>query len=95
MPRTTASSAHAKVIGERIRATRKTLGLTQEDVGERMGASGSYIAGVEAGRSNLTIGQLAAIAEALKVALEVQFHIPAPRPETFIEPDSASVPLAG
>ena len=83
MPRTAASEIHAKVVGREIRATRTALGLTQSEVAERLGASASYISAVEAGRRNLTLGQLANIANAMRLGVNI----------TFIRPDGK--PLVG
>ena len=83
MPRTAASEIHAKLVGREIRATRTALGLTQSEVAERLGASASYISAVEAGRRNLTLGQLANIANAMRLGVNI----------TFIRPDGK--PLVG
>ena len=64
-----------------IRTTRHALGLTQAEVAERLGASASYISAVEAGRRNLTLGQLANIANAMRLGVNV----------SFIRPDGAPV----
>ena len=66
MPRTAASEIHSKLVGRELRRTRQELGLTQVQVAERLGVSASYIAAVEAGRRNLTLGQLANIANAIR-----------------------------
>lgn len=81
MPRTTASEIHSKVVGREIRTTRNALGLTQADVAERLGVSPSYISAVEAGRRNLSLGQLANIAAAMRLGVNV----------TFIRPDGMPV----
>jgi transcriptional regulator with XRE-family HTH domain len=81
VPRTAASEIHAKVVGREIRTTRHALGLTQAEVAERLGASASYISAVEAGRRNLTLGQLANIANAMRLGVNV----------SFIRPDGAPV----
>jgi transcriptional regulator with XRE-family HTH domain len=76
VPRTAASEIHAKVVGREIRATRHVLGLTQVEVADRLGVSPSYIAAVEAGRRNLTLGQLANIANAMRLGIAVSFVRP-------------------
>jgi transcriptional regulator with XRE-family HTH domain len=81
MPRTAASEIHAKVVGREIRATRHSLGLTQAEVAERLGVTPSYMSAVEAGRRNLTLGQLANIANAMRLGVNV----------SFIRPDGAPV----
>jgi len=73
MPRTRISQIHAQLVGERVRAARKGAGLTQRQMAERMGVTQPSIAAIEAGRTNPTLGQLAAIAGALGAGLDVQF----------------------
>ena len=80
MPRTAASEIHAKVVGREIRTTRNALGLTQAEVAQRLGASASYISAVEAGRRNLTLGQLANIANAMRLGVNVSFIQPDGKP---------------
>ena len=81
MPRTAASEIQAKVVGCEIRATRRALGLTQAEVAERLGVTASYMSAVEAGRRNLTLGQLANIANAMRLGVDV----------SFIRPDGTAV----
>ncbi len=85
MPRTAASEIHAKVVGREMRETRRALGLTQAVVAERLGVTPSYVAAVEAGRRNLTLGQIANIANAMRLGIRV----------SFIRPDGTPVPVAG
>jgi transcriptional regulator with XRE-family HTH domain len=97
MPRTAASEIHAKVVGREIRMTRHALGLTQAEVADRLGVSASYVSAVEAGRRNLTLGQLANIANAMRLGVNVSFirpdGTPVVRPPTGpgrFNPDCAS-----
>ncbi len=83
MPRTAASEIHAKVIGRKLSETRQALGLTQANVAERLGVSASYISAVEAGKRNLTVAQLANIANAMRLGIEV----------SFIRPDGTTIRL--
>jgi transcriptional regulator with XRE-family HTH domain len=76
MPRTAASEIHAKVVGREIRATRHALGLTQAEVADRLGVTASYMSAVEAGRRNVTLGQLANIANAMRLGVNVSFIRP-------------------
>ncbi len=76
MPRTAASEIHAKVVGRKLGDTRRALGLTQAEVAERLGVSASYISAVEAGKRNLTLAQLANIANAMRLGIEVSFLHP-------------------
>jgi transcriptional regulator with XRE-family HTH domain len=76
MPRTAISDILARDVGTELRRARLRQGLTQLQLGTRLGTSGSYIANVEAGRENLTLGQMANIAQALDASLEISFPMP-------------------
>jgi len=52
------------------------LGLKQYELAERMDVSPSYIAAIESGSRNLTVGQIAAIANAMRVGLSISFQTP-------------------
>ena len=71
MPKTKTSDVAVKMVGQAIRRVRRDLDITQAELGQRLGVNPSYITNVEAGRVNLTVGQLAAFAEALNAALTV------------------------
>jgi transcriptional regulator with XRE-family HTH domain len=75
MPRTASSSVVSKAVGEEIAKARRARGFTQTQLGERLNTSGAYVAKVETGRANLTIGQLAAFADALNAGLVVQLPL--------------------
>jgi transcriptional regulator with XRE-family HTH domain len=75
MPRTRRSAVHAQLVGHRIRAAREGVGLTQLQLANRMEVSQPVIAALEAGRGNPTVGQLAAVADALRVGLDVDFPL--------------------
>ncbi len=76
MPRTVVSEVHAKVVGREIKDARQALGLSQAEVAARLEVSPSYISAVEAGRRNLTLGQLANIANAMRLGLDISFIRP-------------------
>jgi transcriptional regulator with XRE-family HTH domain len=76
MPRTAASEIHAKVVGRKLSDTRQALGLTQAEVAERLGVSASYLSAVEAGKRNLTLAQLANIANAMRLGIDISFIRP-------------------
>jgi transcriptional regulator with XRE-family HTH domain len=70
------SDVHAKVVGRELRETRRALRLTQAEVAGRLGVSPSYVSAVEAGKRNLTLAQLANIANAMRLGIEVSFIRP-------------------
>jgi transcriptional regulator with XRE-family HTH domain len=80
MPRTRRSAIHAQLVGQRIRAAREEVGLTQLQLADRMEVSQPVIAALESGRGNPTVGQLAAVADALRVGLDVDFPLLAATP---------------
>jgi transcriptional regulator with XRE-family HTH domain len=57
-------------VGARVRGLRFGCGLTQLALAQRSGISRPSIANVEAGRQNVSLGQLCALAAALGVAVE-------------------------
>ena len=73
MPRTHMSDATSARVGLEVRRTRAELGLSQAELARRMGVKPPYVAGVEAGTRNLTLGQLANIADALGRGLDITF----------------------
>lgn len=75
MPRTRRSAVHAQLVGQRIRAAREDVGLTQLQLADRMEVSQPVIAALESGRGNPTVGQLAAVADALRVGFDVDFPV--------------------
>lgn len=75
MPRTATSSVLSKAVGQEIAQTRRARGLTQSELGERLQTSGAYVAKVETGRANLTLGQLAAFADALSAGLDIRLPL--------------------
>jgi transcriptional regulator with XRE-family HTH domain len=87
MPRTASSQIAAKQLGEAVRETRRRAGLTQVVLAERLGVSAPYVANVEAGRQNVTLGQMANIAAALGAGLEIGF--PLPTRERVVVPEPA------
>jgi transcriptional regulator with XRE-family HTH domain len=80
MPRTATSEVAAKLVGQAIRKTRTEAKLTQADVAARLGVSAAYVTNVEAGRGNVTIGQLAHIAEAMGAAMDIALPLVDQRP---------------
>ncbi|MGM1019734.1 MAG: helix-turn-helix domain-containing protein [Bacillota bacterium] len=58
-----------KLVGARIRALRKEKGLSQESLGEKGGFHFSYIGQIERGEKNVSLLNIAKIADALDVNL--------------------------
>jgi transcriptional regulator with XRE-family HTH domain len=75
MPRTHVSDATAARLGVEIRRAREEQDLTQAELARRMGVKRPYIAGLEAGTRNLTLGQMANIADALGRGLDISFPV--------------------
>jgi transcriptional regulator with XRE-family HTH domain len=65
----------AKAVGQEIAQARRARGLTQAELGKRLATSGAYVAKVETGRANVTLGQLAGFADALNAGLDVRFPL--------------------
>ncbi|MFI8714525.1 helix-turn-helix domain-containing protein [Brevibacillus brevis] len=61
------------IVGERIRFLRKNRGLTQEQLGEKVGLPQSYIGGIERGEKNVSLETLERIIYALDVNPEEIF----------------------
>lgn len=57
-----------------IRNARKAKGLTQQELGERLGLDKTRINKFESGKFNLTLETLQKIAEALEEDLTVEFR---------------------
>jgi transcriptional regulator with XRE-family HTH domain len=64
------------MIGTILRARRIEAGLTQAQLGERLEVSQSYVNRMEAGRINMTVGQLGRVCEGLGATLRVRLDIP-------------------
>ncbi|MFG1412732.1 helix-turn-helix transcriptional regulator [Xanthobacter sp. VTT E-85241] len=57
------------VLGANVRRCRLAIGLSQEEVAERMGVDRAYVSGLESGRRNPTLTTIWAIAQALGVEM--------------------------
>jgi transcriptional regulator with XRE-family HTH domain len=73
MPRAHTSEVTSARLGIEIRRARVEQGLTQAEFARRMGVKPPYVAGLEAGKRNVTLGQLANIADALERGLDITF----------------------
>lgn len=86
MPRTAASDITARIVGQEVRRARKAADLTQAEVAARLGTSATYVTNVEAGRLNLTLGQLTRVASAIGADLQVTLPLVAVEPSRVGEP---------
>ena len=56
-----------KAVGERIRAQRKALGLSQEELAERIGRVPKFCADIERGQAGMSIDTMLKICSLLKI----------------------------
>ena len=70
LPRRLNLALFLKTLGERVRELRRKRGWTQQELAEKAQLDRTYVVAVELGKSNLTVGALAKLAEALEVSLE-------------------------
>jgi transcriptional regulator with XRE-family HTH domain len=59
-----------KIVGDRIRARRKTLGMTQAQLAQRLEISRASLANIETGRQSVLVHNLYSIAHAIDLAPE-------------------------
>ena len=59
--------------GAAVRARRKSLGISQEGLAERAALHRTYVADVERGARNLSLGSIEKLAKALDVSIESLF----------------------
>lgn len=60
--------------GSRLREKREALGLSQEKFADRCGLDRTYISGVERGKRNLSLRNIAAVAKALGTSISELTH---------------------
>ncbi len=65
-----AFTALQRQVGDRVRAARKTCAMSRRALSERSGVSLRYLAQLEAGEGNISIGLLLRVTEALGVSME-------------------------
>jgi transcriptional regulator with XRE-family HTH domain len=75
MPRTTTSDVTSVAVGRALRHARQEVGVTQHALATRLNVSAPYVSSIENGRTNVTVGQLSSIADALGVILNIEFRI--------------------
>jgi len=59
-----------KQFGDKIRAERTRLGLSQEELAAKAGVHRTYIGMIERGEKNITLENIEKIAKALAISLE-------------------------
>ena len=65
-----------KIIGKNIQKERLKRGLTQETFAELMSVSWSYVAKMESGILNLSVGKIFEISQFLKVDINILLEVP-------------------
>jgi len=83
-----------KNLGKRIRDLRKSLSLTQDRLAKRIGISRASLANIEAGRQQVLVHHLFALANALDLESPVQLLL-SPRAQPRPDGAAADLPLAG
>ena len=68
MPKTRKSNALLRKFGQRVRARRRNLGLSQEALAEAADLHSTYIGSIERGERNVALLNLLRLAKALKVS---------------------------
>ncbi|WP_293451272.1 helix-turn-helix transcriptional regulator [Planktotalea sp.] len=63
-------SALIELVGTRVRAARKSASMSRRELSERSGVSPRYLAQLESGQGNISIGLLKQVALALGVSME-------------------------
>lgn len=63
-----------KTVGEQIQKIRKEKGLSQKQLGEKLGISQQLISRIEKGKENVSLITLKNISEALKKRIEIKFY---------------------
>ena len=73
MPRTASSDPDTKELGASSDRLVLTAGRPRPSSAGRLGVSPAYVQKLEGGRANPTVGQLANVASALEMDLEISF----------------------
>lgn len=58
-----------RTFGQNVRRIRKALGFSQEELADRAGLHRTYVGSVERGERNISLNNIAAIAQALNVPI--------------------------
>ena len=76
-------------VGDRIRRRRIRLGITQEELGDRIGVSGAHISNWERAQAEIGISYLPPLAKALDV--DLLYLVAADSEEAFVDVDLRQV----
>ncbi len=63
-----------QLIGSRIKQLRRTRGMSQEELSEKIGMSSKYLSSIERGRENPTLDTFLKLAHALNIEIFELFH---------------------
>jgi transcriptional regulator with XRE-family HTH domain len=77
--RENATRNQLRSLGQKIRAVRRSRGLTQEELASRAGVHPTYLSAVECGKRNLSMSIFFAITRALRLSPGELFETPDPR----------------
>lgn len=62
-----------RVLGKRVQKARKQIGLTQEDIADKIGISRAYMGYIEQGRNAPSLEIIEKLAKVLKVSIKDMF----------------------
>lgn len=60
-----------KKFGKNVKIERIKLDLTQEQLAEKLGMSQNYLACIECGRQNMSLGKILELAQALGIKIDI------------------------
>lgn len=72
VPQTT-TRTRSRAFGERLRALRKEVGISQEELAARSGLHRTYVSSVERGERNISLANIHALADALDIDIRRLF----------------------
>jgi transcriptional regulator with XRE-family HTH domain len=81
----------AEHLGRTLRALRKARGLRLADLASESGLSASFLSQVEQGRSDISVGRLMRLAQALHVRMTDLVELPPPPERPFVPADERIV----
>jgi len=83
------TKAFLKIVGDRIRAVRKTKKISQEKLAEISGLHPTYISDIERGKVNASISSFYMVAKALNIPFSDLVNIPSGKVDKNIEVELA------